>query len=588
MADLIAQGPRPGQRWRKKLTPMTPIVLGRAAMWSVPWDEHISRQHAELNWSNGTLSVTQISGARNPVFFSGETCQRCTLVPGQHFVIGATTFSLVDETVSLSNDSPAPALEHTFTLDDLHRSSFRDAAQRIEVLSRLPEIISGDMSDEELCGKLVSLVLAGIPQATFAAVAALDPNDFSVAANLLHWDQPGDRAHPILPSERLIRQTIRSGTSMAHIWSPLADEKGYTQAEAITWAFCTPLRYSANRGWCVYVAGNSGPTGRATPSDFADLQDDVKFTELVSDTVGRLRELRRLERRQASLAQFISPVVLERVGLDDPTQAFAPREAEISVLFCDLRGFSRASERGSRDLMKLLERVSGALGVMTRHILDSGGVIGDFHGDAAMGFWGWPFDQPDRVQRACETALSISSDFANAAKHSGHPLADFQIGIGIATGRAVAGRIGTAEQVKITVFGPVVNLAARLQDLTKLLRAPILVDESTAQTVRSSLSPAIARVRQVARLRPRGLESALMVSELLPPENESSVTDNHIALYEQALDALQAGDFERSFSLLHGVPAEDRVKDFLTVFIAQQHRQPPAGWTGIIDLNEGG
>src|SRR5687768_3922078 len=106
MADLIAQGPRAEQRWRKKLVPMSPIVLGRSAIWSVPWDEHISRNHAELTWSNGSLAVTQLSGVRNPIFFSGQKCEHCSLVPGQHFVIGATTFSLVDETVSISNDSP--------------------------------------------------------------------------------------------------------------------------------------------------------------------------------------------------------------------------------------------------------------------------------------------------------------------------------------------------------------------------------------------------------------------------------------------------------------------------------------------------
>jgi adenylate cyclase len=76
-----------------------------------------------------------------------------------------------------------------------------------------------------------------------------------------------------------------------------------------------------------------------------------------------------------------------------------------------------------------------------------------------------------------------------------------------------------------------------------------------------------------------------MVGQLLPPEGASPVTNEHITLYEQALDALNAGDFERSFALLHRVPAEDQVKDFLTVFIAQHHRQPPAGWNGIIDLN---
>ena len=70
----------------------------------------------------------------------------------------------------------------------------------------------------------------------------------------------------------------------------------------------------------------------------------------------------------------------------------------MTVLFCDLRGFSRESERSADDLFGLLERVSRALGVMTHHILEEGGVIGDFHGDAAMGFWGWPIAQADAAR----------------------------------------------------------------------------------------------------------------------------------------------------------------------------------------------
>src|SRR6185295_15764303 len=115
---------------------------------------------------------------------------------------------------------------------------------------------------------------AGIPQATFAAVASFDADHSSPgSAKVLHWDQPGERESktPIMPSERLIRQTVRSGASTAHIWSPSADETGYTQAEAITWAFCTPLRHAANQGWYVYVAGNAGHSGRASPHDFTML-----------------------------------------------------------------------------------------------------------------------------------------------------------------------------------------------------------------------------------------------------------------------------------------------------------------------------
>ena len=158
-------------------------------------------------------------------------------------------------------------------------------------------------------------------------------------------------------------------------------------------------------------------------------------------------------------------------------------------MFCDLRGFSRHSEQSAEDLLGLLNRVSQALGVTTHQIREQGGVLGDFHGDAAMGFWGWPLPQPDAAVRACLAALAIRAEFAETASRRDDPLADFRVGIGIATGRAVAGKIGTVDQVKVTVFGPVVNLASRLEGMTKILHAPILIDERTAIVVRNQLSP---------------------------------------------------------------------------------------------------
>src|SRR5262249_32145654 len=148
----------------------------------------------------------------------------------------------------------------------------------------------------------------------------------------------------------------------------------------------------------------------------------------------------------------------------------------------------------------LLERVSKALGVMTRQILDHGGVVGDFQGDAAMGFWGWPLAQSDTVERAAAAALAIRAEFEKAANLPDHPPADFRVGIGIATGRAVAGKIGTSDHVKVTVFGPVVNLAARLESMTKFVGAPILLDRSTAAALRNRLSPELGRIRRIAKV----------------------------------------------------------------------------------------
>ncbi len=279
--------------------------------------------------------------------------------------------------------------------------------------------------------------------------------------------------------------------------------------------------------------------------------------------------------------------MLDALGAQDPDQVLAPREADIAVMFCDLRGFSRQSELQSRQLLELLERVSQALGVMTKHILDRGGVIGDFHGDAAMGFWGWPIAQEDAAIRACMAGLAVLDDFMTAAHDTKNRLADFRCGIGIASGRAVAGRIGTIDQVKVTAFGPVVNLASRLESMTKVLRAEILLDETTADFTRKNLSPEIGRVRRLLKVRPAGMSQPLIVSQLLPPSHRSPLADEHIREYEAALDALIEGDWSEAFVRLHGVPPGDRAKDYLIALIAQHGRMPPPDWDGVINFTKG-
>ena len=182
-------------------------------------------------------------------------------------------------------------------------------------------------------------------------------------------------------------------------------------------------------------------------------------------------------------------------------------------------------------------------------------------------------------------ALAIRAEFSETAQRVDDPLTDFRVGIGIATGRAVAGKIGTIDQVKVTVFGPVVNLASRLEGMTKILHAPILIDERTAIVVRNQLSPKAARLRRVAVVKPYGLDRRVEVTELLPAVADyPGLTDQNIVDYELALDDLLAGRWPQSFERLHRVPAEDRVKDFLTVFIAQHNRTPPEGWNGVIPL----
>lgn len=591
MADLIAQGADPRDRWRRTLPEGRGVVLGRAAAgWPATWDDRVSRRHAELRWDGRRLHVQRLTEATNPIFVAGRTDDVFDIGPGEHFVIGQTTFTLSDERVNVSLDVPLPLKEQTFTSEYLHSLRFRRAEAHIDVLGRLPEVIAGADTDAELSVRLVNLLLAGLPRAGAAALVAVGDLESSRSAiDVLHWDRRGAAGVDFQPSERLIVEATRRGESVLHVWNSAqgSTSSEFTISQGIDWACCTPVGGQACRGWALYVAGRFGD-GRAAAepvSDPSDLRDEVKFTELAATTLAALADVRRLERERAALSQFFAPVVLEALSGVDPDVALAPRETDVTVLFCDLRGFARTSERSSADLLGLLKRVSQALGVTTRHIRAHGGVLGDFHGDAAMGFWGWPLAEPDAAVRAAAAALAIRAQFAAAARRAGDPLADFRAGIGIATGSAVAGKIGTVDQVKITVFGPVVNLASRLEGMTKILHAPILVDERTAAVLRESLPGETGRLRRVAVVRPFGLEHPLEVTELLPPESElPELTTAHVAHYEQALDDVLAGRWSEAFERLHHVPAEDRVKDFLTVLIAQHNRTPPDNWSGVIPL----
>lgn len=590
MIDLVAQGRAPGETWRRPLTPDQCVVLGRGLdAWEVAWERYLSHRHATLTPSAGKVRVERLPEARNPIVFQGREADRFDATLGECFVIGTTVFRLERGADSSAPDARQILQSHTVTAQELKQIAFRDAPHQIDVLNRLPAVISSAGDDPELFVQFVSMLLAGIRRADAIALVALEPPIKDGAVVVLHADRRRPGEGELRPSHRLIRQSVGGGgETVLHVWAAEAEGTApspFTLQGNFDWAFCTPVRGEACPGWGVYVTGRFGVSEMGTvlaPWQESDLGGDLKFAELAVAILASLRQVQLLQRKQAVLSHFFSPTVLRALAEAGPEGALRPREAEVTVLFCDLRGFSRKAEASA--LLPVLERVSKALGVMTHNILDRKGVIADFLGDAALGFWGWPLEQPDKVEMASRAALGIRAAFEAFATKPGHPLAEFRVGIGVATGPAVAGPIGTEAQAKVTVFGPIVNLASRLEGMTKLLRVPILLDEPTARAVREHLPPTLGRCRRLARVRPYGLATPVVVSELLPPAEESVLSDEHLVAYEQALDAFLAGEWEAAYESLHRVPPQDRGKDLLTGFILQHNHTPPAGWDGVIAL----
>jgi len=247
-----------------------------------------------------------------------------------------------------------------------------------------------------------------------------------------------------------------------------------------------------------------------------------------------------------------------------------------------VRGFSRKSEQHQDNLLYLLDCVKEALGAMTHGILGFDGAIADFQGDAALGFWGWPVSLEEGPLPACRAALDIQRVFAEPRNSEGL-LDGFSIGLGIAHGRAVAGQIGTRQQAKVGVFGPVVNQGARIEGLTRHFDVSICIDEQTSRFVREEMETTEGRVRRLARLRPKGMDTPIEVSELLPPVSHSDVTDRNILAYESALDAVIAGDWTQARTMLAKLPVDGAVT-FLNEKLSQLGDVPPASWDGAFAM----
>jgi adenylate cyclase len=600
MPDLLARGKLAEHWWRQPLGPGQ-IVLGRdpaRSKWVVPWDPLVSGIHAELTWQDAELHIRKFPTARNPILFQGQGRDEFRLAPGEFFIIGDTRFTLEANASPPTGDLPSPHIELTASAEELRGIKYSDADERIEVLALLPEAIRYSSNDTDLEARVIAALLQGIPRADAAAVVMLKDGggcaepDVAIRA----WDRRAPGGGPIHPSKRLVIEAVqRTHQSVMHVWNsagPSASSANagveFTQGDNSDWALCAPFPGDTLPNAALYVAGRvprdwQGTSGTARQQA---LKSDLKFAELVAEVFGSLRQIRELQRMHGLLSGFFSLPVRTALARQDVEQLLQARIADVTVLFCDIRGSCRIAEEGRADLHATWDNLNEALTVMTRSISDQGGVIGDFHGDAAMGFWGWPIvlegDRP--VERACRAALNISRDFLRAARKEGHALFGIHCGIGIASGTAIAGRLGTDDQFKAGVFGPVVNLASRLESMTKVFQVPILVDDQTVELLPKATLKEWCRIRPLAQVRPVGMQLPVKISELLPPVGHPSAPSELLVRdYNVAYQDFCAGNWQQAARRLK-LLTQDGSARFLLRFIEKHNLQPPSPWDQVIPL----
>ncbi len=265
---------------------------------------------------------------------------------------------------------------------------------------------------------------------------------------------------------------------------------------------------------------------------------------LLRARVGSLLMRRQLRIKQ--LEQFFPPMVARQL-LERPDLLEEGTHREITVLFCDIRGYSKVSrELGPAGT---IEWVSDVMEDLTECVVRNEGVLVDFIGDELLAMWGAPTDQPDHASRACRTALEIlallPSLDARWQDRIGRPMA---FGIGINSGPAWVGNAGTRRKFKYGPAGDTVNIGSRVQGASRYLAAPLVVSRATHDRVTGQfLSRRLGLVRVV------NIAEPIEMYQVVPSHEPD--WERHRLQYEQALSLFERRDLTDAARLLGGLIA---------------------------------
>lgn len=265
---------------------------------------------------------------------------------------------------------------------------------------------------------------------------------------------------------------------------------------------------------------------------------------------GIAREQQELARRREaelrlSMNQFFSPSVLERLHADEGL--LQGRDAIVTVLFCDIRGFSGVSEKVGPK--RTIEWINDILTELSLCVQETDGVLVDYIGDEVMAMWGAPADQPNHASLACQAALSMLKKVDLLRERWISITPDrFGIGIGINTGEARVGNTGSRIKFKYGPLGNTVNVASRVQGMTKKFGVAALVTESTQEAVRNSGDSNVIAFRRIAEVRPVGVQTHFRIHQLASQSSGSWYELKE--RYEDALSKFYDGSFTQAASIL--------------------------------------
>ena len=318
-------------------------------------------------------------------------------------------------------------------------------------------------------------------------------------------------------------------------------------------------------------------------------RDEIgQLTAAFNRMVGQLRHKEQIRR---TFGRYIDPRVVEGLINQSAAAATEGQRRVMTVMFCDMKGFTGLSEGMTpQGLVKVMNRY---LSTMSEPIRAQQGIIDKYIGDAIMAYWGPPFtDEADEARLACLAAIDMMDRIGGLRKELPELLGvrtiptECDLRIGIATGEALVGSIGSEFMMSFTVMGDTVNLASRLESANKFYGTRCLVSQATIAAAAQAVE-----AREIDRLVVAGQTRPQIVFEIMGRAGELSA--EQIALrahYSEGLAAYRARRWDEATSALKAAlaatPGDGPCMVLLTRVESLRDNPPPADWDGSWHLDQ--
>ncbi len=296
-----------------------------------------------------------------------------------------------------------------------------------------------------------------------------------------------------------------------------------------------------------------------------------------------LTEEREKRRIKEMFGRYVSSAVIAGISEKKESLLLAERgiRMELTVLFSDIEGFTALSERYPAE--EIVETLNTYFERAVDIIFRYEGTIDKFMGDCIMAFWGAPVRMEDHALKAVMSSLQIQKEMVEVnriLKEKGLP--ELKTGTGIHTGEVILGNIGSTKRLDYTVIGDNVNLASRLQGLTRRYRVPIIISEATAQKVKDKVL-----LRPIDIVRVKGKARPIKIFEPLMEGDRNGKI--HLTT-EKALDYYLNRNWQEALALYKEIeelnPNDPVAKLFIERITYFMKKEPDPSWDGVWEIME--